>query len=624
MRSNEKEVAETTSLSKASAPDGDAPQGVRSSVETSSRRSRPIPTPAQLENYALAAILLLGVLTFVPAVFTTFFLDDHVHTAMIEGRFPGQRRPFDLYNFIDDQNRAELYARGFLPWWADPTVTIRFLRPLGSLLVWADHVTFGEHALPMHLHSLLWWGAAVLAARALFARAFTPRVVLFATAIFALSPSHAVPLAWIANRESLMSTAFGAVALGLVTRRVPGPGPTTRAALAASVLYALAFVGGGEYALAFGGYAVAIEFVRRRLEDGAAARLRRLLPFVAPAATYLVVRHALGYGAEASGFYSDPIGDPIGFLTKLPVHALVLLGDGWLTLDAEHWAVSWAVLGLALTAAAIVFAVRTVVVRTIAELEPNAADTARWLLWGSFLAMIPGLAAVPHARLLGIAMLGIAPVVALVLEKAWFSDARPERRGYAELVNVVALALGFAHLVHGPVTSWLAGRKLQKDAAAFERLAKRFTPWMEGERAGASPAEADVAVVRGTSSVYFMPFALGRSELPKRWRVLAQTGHVLVQRIDEHTLDVIASRGAALYPPGEPNLFRDDRRRLEVGETIVQGDMTATVREVGDLGPRIVRFTFADPEALVWVSEKQRDWETVSLPTPGFGAPFNP
>lgn len=619
MPNDEKEVAETTTFSSAPGPSTKAPQGVVSSIETTSRRPRSWSTAARLEKYALGVILLLGVLTFVPAVFTTFFLDDHVHAAMIEGRFPGGRQPFDLYNFIDDRNRAELYSRGFLPWWADPAVTIRFLRPLGSLLVWADHVTFGQHALPMHLHSLLWWGAAVLAAHALFARTFSRRVTLLATAIFALSPSHAVPLAWIANRESLMSTAFGAIALGLVTRR-----STVPTALAALVLYALAFAGGGEYALAFGGYVLAIELVRRHAKDGASARLRRLVPFLVPALTYLVVRRALGYGAEASGFYSDPIADPVGFVAKLPVHALVLVGDGWLTLDAEHWAASWAVLGLALAVTAILFAVRTVVVRTVAELDPETAVTARWLLWGSFLAMVPGLAAVPHARLLGIAMLGIAPLTALVLERAWFSDPRPERRGYAELLNLVALALGFAHLVHGPVTSWLAGRKLQKDAAAFDGLAKRLTPWMESEHAGVGMGSADVAVVRGMSSVYFMPFALGRAEMPRRWRVLAQTGHVLVQRVDAHTLDVIAARGAALYPPGEPNLFRDDLRRLNVGDSVVQGDMKATVREVGDVGPRVVRFTFADPDALIWVSEKQKEWETFALPAPGFGAPLNP
>src|SRR5437899_1966801 len=66
-----------------------------------------------------------------------------------------------------------------------------------------------------------------------------------------------------------------------------------RHALYATILFALALLGGGEYALCFGGYVLAIDRIRKD-EDGIAKRLVGLAPFALPAASYLWVRGHLG------------------------------------------------------------------------------------------------------------------------------------------------------------------------------------------------------------------------------------------------------------------------------------------------------------------------------------------
>ncbi len=140
-------------------------------------------------------------------------LDDFLHAAMLRGTFPVARHPLDLYNFVDDSDRAILLERGLLPWWSHPELTIKFFRPLSSGLLWADHVLLGDAALPRHLHSYVWWVLGVLAAAALFRRSFSPRVAWTATFAYAAAPCHAMPLAWVANREALVSLAFGITGL---------------------------------------------------------------------------------------------------------------------------------------------------------------------------------------------------------------------------------------------------------------------------------------------------------------------------------------------------------------------------------------------------------------------------
>src|SRR5258708_37742746 len=105
---------------------------------------------------------------------------------MIEGSCPIHRGPFNLYDFIDEAERPVLIDSGMLPWWAHPELRIRFLRPLPSALRWTEQRLFGRSPAPPHLHSFLWWVAAVLAAHRLFGRLPSARAALMATAIFAL------------------------------------------------------------------------------------------------------------------------------------------------------------------------------------------------------------------------------------------------------------------------------------------------------------------------------------------------------------------------------------------------------------------------------------------------------
>src|ERR1022692_2578414 len=116
----------------------------------------------------LIGILTAGAAVNRAAVRATFALDDFARRAMIEGTLTLRRGPFNLYDLVADDNRAALLDRGVIPWWSDPRLTVRFLRPLPSFLIWIDHQLFGYGALGPHVLSFAWWAAAVLAAYMLY------------------------------------------------------------------------------------------------------------------------------------------------------------------------------------------------------------------------------------------------------------------------------------------------------------------------------------------------------------------------------------------------------------------------------------------------------------------------
>ena len=183
-----------------------------------------------------------------------------------------------------------------------------------------------------HLHSFGWWCLATLAAWALFSRLLAARPALLATAIFALGPWHVLPIAWLANREVLLSLSFGLTAL-LAQLRLRDEGRLRHAAIAL-LGYTLAFAS-GEYAFCLGGYVLAAELVVKR--GTLFSRAARLLPYALPAAGYLVVRHIGGYGTYASAFYADPISEPLKTLMLAPQRLSLLLAEGWLTLGTDAW-----------------------------------------------------------------------------------------------------------------------------------------------------------------------------------------------------------------------------------------------------------------------------------------------
>jgi hypothetical protein len=368
----------------------------------------------------------------------------------------------------------------------------------------------------------------------------------------------------------------------------------------------------GEYALCFGGYVLAIELGRR--SDALARRCLGVLPFAIPAALYVAVYVALGYGAGGTGFYRNPLRDFAFYARGVPRRAAILAGASWLGAD-DTWAGSpaWA---LALLAAATIAAL-AVVVYVLRGVDETERRRARWMLLGALLALPPVLCVAPFVRLLPASMVGVSGVVGVVLDRAWFSPERPSRRGMPALAGFVALGLAFAHLVRAPLGTLSV---LVTMASAAGPHAERAA-WL---REHLDPARSTAFVLRGDSSetILWGPLQLG-DQAPERWRVLSYTsGHSLLTRRGERTLE-LAQLERPLFAAGEDDLFRN-ASTLSVGQTMAVPGMTATILQLGDDGsPKRLRFELerpADDPSYQWIVEGPDGFRVQTPPPVGFGA----
>jgi hypothetical protein len=554
----------------------------------------------------LALVLGVAALVFSPAVRAPLLADDYVQVAMLSGTFPSPRSPFDLYDFVTEADRGLLLERGVIPWWSDPQLTIRFFRPLSSALRWVDHALYGDAPLPAHLHSVVYWAIACLAIHALHRRAFGERAGRIATAVFALAPCHGIPLAWLSNREALISLAFGALALDAHLRVLRGE---ARFRGAAALPFAISLLA-GEYALAFVGYFAALELVRP--SDRLAARALRLAPLAGLAAAYLVARRIAHAATVGSGFYRDPFDEPLRFLATAPTRLATVFVDAWFASHASSWGVPrWALVVLALAIGAVLV---SGLVQTARGLPAPEQLVLRAFVLGSFLALIPVLAVAPDPRTLGVATVGVAGAVGVVVDRAWFRVAATDAR--AELARGLAAVLVFARLVYAPLTTYQELSHVRTTALEFQASLRA----VEAQRA----TDGDVNVLRGDWSVLlWAPFAMNdRHVAPPRWRVLSLTRHALVRRPDERTLEIVAPRDVGLFPFGEDDLFRSEENPLPTGTEVRVAGVSATTFELPkSVGLRIV---FDGPiDDGFWIAQRGNAVERVEPPSIGFGRPLD-
>lgn len=565
-------------------------------------------------GWGLAVLLALGLVIFWPSLRARFYFDDHFHVAMLAGRWPTPRSALDLYHFVGEGDRVGLLERGVLPWWSSPELRVRFLRPLSSLLLWADHRVAHGQVFLMHLHSYAWWAGCVVAVHGLYRRALAPRAAWLATAIFALAPCHVVPLAWLANREALVSLALGALALQALVRFLDAGAPRDGALL---VLLSSCALLGGEYALSLTGYVIAFAFLRREAPVG--RRAWSVAAFGLPTLAYLLARKALGCGARGAGFYLDPLVAPIAFLRAAPRRFSTLALDAWLALDPrtlESWPTLLRIGALAALAAALALPAR----RALATLDVRLRGSTAALFVGSLLALVPVLAVAPHPRVLGAAMVGVAASIAVILERSFWPPEREPRAGRAEYAMLVATALGFLHFVHGPVTGWLGARNFRDITAFFEASAARVAAEVPGEEG------ARAVVLRGLGAAFYLPFAIDE-QFGRRaaWSILAQGDHVLVLHPSPRALELVAPAGKSLYPAGQDQLFRSDDERFRAGDEVAVPGLRVTILEVDGAGPRRARFAFdrdLDATSIAWLSESRVGVAPVRIPEIGFGLPL--
>jgi len=562
-------------------------------------------------GFVLLVALGLGVVVNRAALRAPLDLDDFAQRAMIDGTLTPRRGAFNLFDFVAEDNRAALLDRGVIPWWSDPGLVIRFLRPVPSALVWLDHRFFGYEARAPHVISFLWWAAAVLAAHVFYRTVVGARSAIVATAVFALSPTLAIPVVWLANRNVLVTLTFGALALALYVRwrneRHRTLGLATAVAFGATVLT-------GEYALCVIGYVIAFEIFRR--PEAARRRLTGLLPVVVPFLLYAAVRAALGYGAVGSGFYRDPTADTGAYLQALPQAFSALFAAAWLGVDVTSpWLASGAFRAtLILGGGALVAGTVRSALRGVSAPEPG---NGAWLACGSVIALLPLTVTEPSRRLLGVVALGVSGAVGVLIGTAARRARWPLR---LSALLPIAVVVAFIHLAAAPFQtrqiSLGAVEDQIHDLARFTSVPRRAF------------SVDTTLVVRATNglTVLSAPYIL-REQAPRHWWVLSHTfGQTAAIRTSPTSVE-ITQENVPLFPLGSTGIVRTTP--FKAGDVVAIPGLRASVLRIdGEGRPMAVRYDFdrdLDGPDVAWIAEGASGFAVVDpRPPVGIGVRLAP
>lgn len=571
-----------------------------------------------------------------------FVTDDHFMRAVFSGfeEIPEYARPtLATFVFSDGNevaNRA-LMDRGVFPWWSVPQARLAFWRPLASVSHYADFRIWGDNAKPMHAENMLLYALVCAIAVALYSRFLAPPwVAVFAALVFTVDENNGQAVGWLSNRNMLMAAAC--VMLVLIVHDAWRRQGWKPGAVLGPVLLAFGFLC-AEAVVAVGGYLFAYTLF---LDKGTwRQRGAALAPYaVVFVGWYAYYRYA-GYGSSGSSWYTDPGGDPVGFARALATHIPILL-----TNLAFMWPAPLlnrfdaAQLPLIVLLFCVLLGAVGWVLRPM--LKHDAAS--RFWLLGLVLALFPVAAVVPQPRVVLIAGIGFAPLVARYLS-AW---ATP--RQWLGFFACLAVCAGLAIFIGIPTLSFWMQAAVIGGALAALLIALLFSTkdaeWMPSarawrasggllallwvafhligapiampgssmmlgiaarkmERAYASiPHDPDVrrrTVVVLQAPTDFMPwhFSLIRASLqipyPGHLRVLSSGKRdVTVEVVDVRTLVLRAERNL-IGSPGT-SVFRGSANPMRAGEEVALDGMTARVLEVDNAGfPRAAEFRFDEP-----------------------------
>lgn len=565
---------------------------------------------------------LVGFVVALPSVMMGFIMDDHIHRLMLH-RHPDMpwrgADPWDLFRIVspDGPMRERSRALGLDPWWSSDDFFGVFFRPLSSLTHALDARLWPDTPALMHLHSALWYALVVALGAKLLSRLMPPQVpawvVGLALWMYAVDDNHATPAGWLANRNALLATAFGFLAVWAHARwRQDGwrlgawLGP---AALGVGL-------GCAEFALGALGLVMAFE-VCLRGEAGWRSRLAGVAPYGAVVVVWRLLYNALGYGASGSALYIDPARSPWFFARELPERLTLLLQGQWTPASAEFtilipqaakaawWAAGAATVGL-----------------VVAALWPWLKASAHARFWGLglLLGLVPSCATFPHDRLTFLVGLGGSALTALWVAPLW-ADAPAQGQG--------AGAQGWGP----PLEGWRRslGWIMVLLHVALSPASLAWKMWVldhAGPTVMAPSLALDDGAVRGRELVIPVTPDMFMGNFVSIWRAssgraLPATTHVLSQgldavvleRVDERTVRLTATEG--FLGGGMSGLVRDPRVPFARGERHERGGAQYSVLEVTPDGrPQVVEAKLPRPlddPALLWLR-----WS-------GFGfLPFDP
>ncbi len=571
----------------------------------------------RLPLFAAALSLFLGL----PFLGLGFQVDDYLHRAVFLqpdslGDIFGSPAT-SLFSFADGnpERTGIMVDRGMAPWFTLPELRIQYARPLTVATHALDYALWPDSAALMHLHSLLWFGAAVFLVALLYRRFMGPSLAAgIATILFAIDDAHALPAGWIANRNSPVALVLGATVL-ILHDRWRREGKNAQAPLSVMLFAAALFAREGAIAITAYLFAYAVFLdqapVRRRILS--------LMPYAVVALGWRIWHQWAGFGAFGSSALIDPLDSPLAFIRAVAYRAPLFL-NGLFALppsefhtfsppSAQPGFVVWSVLVL------------VVLLPFILRIAWKDRVSRFWAL-GMLLAVIPICSTGPMDRLLDFAGIGAMGLLGRVFAVMWEDPPDPSRPWARRGSRLLTRSLFTIHVVLAPLLFvgmmflFAFGSRLAIDAVdttlTKERDLSKKTVVLSN--AANYPIGLYLFLFRGLE---------GRP-VPKSVRSLAApsmaTVPMEVTRIGETALRV--DYGDAFGP----SLFRKEPD-FAVGDRFDLHEVSLEILELNPDGwPRTVVFDFGVPledSSLVWLEVQPKGVRIWKPPSAGLTSRLN-
>jgi hypothetical protein len=502
--------------------------------------------------------------------------------------------------------------RGLVPWWAYEGGRLAFMRPLTSLSYWLDFQLFGDHPMPMHAHSILLFALMVGAVALLYRRLeVMPWVAGLAALLYAVDDARSLPVGWLSNRNAIMATLFGVLAIIAHDRwrrdQWKAGAPIAMACFALALLAGEAGIAAGAYLFA---YALLLDkghLLRRGLS---------LAPYGVVVVVWRLAYRHFGFGAYGSAGYVDPISEPGLFLQNAAKHLPLLLSGQFGMPDSSIW------IFMPPAAAAMYLALAIVFVALIASfLIPHIRRdrTAQFWALGMVLSLIPSCATVPQDRLLVFSGIGAMALLARFFHAVVLArEELPAWKPWRKVALIAAPVLLFVHLALAPVLLANGSYMIAylEDANLRAGNSAPMDPEIENDSLILVSVPSDLMGI----GLPILRSSMGQPVPKNTWQLSAGMNPVHIARPDAQTLIVMPEGGFLTKPWAE--MFRHaERFPMEEGQEIALSGLQVDLLEVGADGrPTMVQYTFDKPledESLRWFYWKNGVYVPYTLPEVG-------
>jgi len=563
-------------------------------------------------SWLAAAFLLVSSIAVIQATGDRHVWDDWWLDSALHGRDTmGTLGPWDLFRFANGDWKGLRVDEGPAPWFTHPDLKLALFRPLTTLTHVIDHHLMGFASIGALVQNAVWLALLLAAAGRLFLRQLPAPMAALGLVLLALEPSHIEPLGWVSGRNAVIGAALGFWGLVLHIEGHEDESVTKRRS--ALLLFALALLA-GETAL--GCVLFLGSYIWLGRTTSASAKLRESAPYVLLLTLWLAVYAALGYGTRASGFYANPLSEPLAYLAELPAKFAAISSGSVLGFPTTIWffrgdlrapisilgAVALGLAGLGLA-------------WVIGRAGPQERRSLVWLAVGTLSSQLPQCAGILGARSLVVPTLGASALVAAIL----LAPARELSTLRAWSARSLQALLALSHLAQ-PLLGLFATLNVYDQAFAAEDRAMQ-----QSELDRAAGRRAIVLAAPDPTVAIYLPsrLALEGKPLPLAWNTLsfAEVDHRLIRTAEnEFELEQLAEPRA-----GFEQAFRSDRTPLHPGDVVDLGFVRATVLDVEGRWRRKVRFSFtnlSDPKHcfLLWKDGALRETklpgvgETLDLP----------